>query len=129
MRFDGKQEKERISKSKSGHRERRFRKIGISPTAYSKRPCLKRRTCRRSTTHAVSRRLLHLLPEMKKRYAAKYPEMDMVSRVCRGGLLSEHSYDIIDWQMDVCLGAAVWLLDRIWEQENAAAVRSAAERG
>ena len=62
--------------------------------------------------------VMHLLPEMKKRYAAKYPEMDMVSEFAEAASFPSITYDIIDWQMDVCLGAAVWLLDRIWEQEK-----------
>ena len=57
--------------------------------------------------------VMHLLPEMKKRYAAKYPEMDMVSEFAEAASFPSITYDIIDWQMDVCLGAAVWLLDRI----------------
>ena len=62
--------------------------------------------------------VMHLLPEIKKRYAAKYPEMDMVSEFAEAASFPSITYDIIDWQMDVCLGAAVWLLDRIWEQEK-----------
>ena len=62
--------------------------------------------------------VMHLLPEMKKRYAAKYPEMDMVSEFAEAASFPSITYDIIDWRMDVCLGAAVWLLDRIWEQEK-----------
>ena len=62
--------------------------------------------------------VMHLLPEMKKRYAAKYPEMDMVREFAEAASFPSITYDIIDWQMDVCLGAAVWLLDRIWEQEK-----------
>ena len=44
----------------------------------------------------------------------KYPEMDMVSEFAEAASFPSITYDIIDWQMDVCLGAAVWLLDRIW---------------
>ena len=34
--------------------------------------------------------VMHLLPEMKKRYAAKYPEMDMVSEFAEAASFSEH---------------------------------------
>ena len=54
--------------------------------------------------------VMHLLPEIKKRYAVKYPEMDMVSEFAEAASFPSITYDIIDWQMDVCLGAAVMTL-------------------
>ncbi len=118
MRFDGKQEKERISKSKSGHRERRFRKNRHITNRIQQKTVFEATDLSEKYYARRIKAVMHLLPEMKKRYAAKYPEMDMVSEFAEAASFPSITYDIIDWQMDVCLGAAVWLLDRIWEQEK-----------
>lgn len=73
--------------------------------------------------------VMHLLPEMKKRYAAKYPEMDMVSEFAEAASFPSITYDIIDWRMDVSGCCSLAARPDMGAGENAAAVRFAAERG
>ena len=57
----------------------------------------------------------HLMPEMKARYADAYPEMDIMNEFADVASLPILSYDIIDKESYLCLGAAIWMLDQIWE--------------
>lgn len=57
----------------------------------------------------------HLMPEMKARYADTYPEMDVMNEFADVASLPILSYDIIDDEAHLCLGAAIWMLDQIWE--------------
>lgn len=57
----------------------------------------------------------HLMPEMKKRYANAYPEIDIVDEFSDIASLPILSYDIIDGESHLCLGAAIWMLDQVWE--------------
>ena len=57
----------------------------------------------------------HLMPEMKARYSDTYPEMDIMNEFADVASLPILSYDIIDKESHLCLGAAIWMLDQIWE--------------
>ena len=58
----------------------------------------------------------HLMPEMQERYATTYPEIDIVSEFADIASLPILSYDSIDEESNLCLGAAIWMLDQIWEE-------------
>ena len=60
----------------------------------------------------------HLMPEMKARYADAYPEIDIMHEFADIASLPILSYDIIDEEAYLCLGAAIWMLDQIWEEHN-----------
>lgn len=60
----------------------------------------------------------HLMPEMQERYAKTYPEIDIKSEFADIASLPVLSYDIIDEESYLCLGAAIWMLDQIWEEHE-----------
>ena len=60
----------------------------------------------------------HLIPEMQERYAKTYPEIDIKSEFADIASLPVLSYDIIDEESYLCLGAAIWMLDQIWEEHE-----------
>ena len=60
----------------------------------------------------------HLMPEMQERYAKTYPEIDITSEFADIASLPILSYDIIDGESNLCLGAAIWMLDQIWEEHE-----------
>ena len=60
----------------------------------------------------------HLMPEMQERYAKTYPEIDIRSEFADIASLPVLSYDIIDEESYLCLGAAIWMLDQIWEEHE-----------
>ena len=49
----------------------------------------------------------HLMPEMKARYADTYPEMDIINEFADIASLPILSYDIIDDEAHLCLGAVI----------------------
>ena len=57
----------------------------------------------------------NLLPEMQKRYAAKYPSINIGQEFADVASMPLISYDIIDKESYLCMGAAIWMLDQIWE--------------
>lgn len=57
----------------------------------------------------------NLLPEMQKRYAAKYPSINIGQEFADVASTPLISYDIIDKESYLCMGAAIWMLDQIWE--------------
>ena len=60
----------------------------------------------------------HLMPEMQERYAKTYPEIDITNEFADIASLPILSYDIIDGESNLCLGAAIWMLDQIWEEHE-----------
>lgn len=56
-----------------------------------------------------------LMPEMQERYAKTYPEIDIQDEFADIASLPILSYDSIDGESNLCLGAAIWMLDQIWE--------------
>lgn len=57
----------------------------------------------------------HLMPEMQERYAKTYPEIAIKDEFADIASLPILSYDSIDGESNLCLGAAIWMLDQIWE--------------
>ena len=60
----------------------------------------------------------HLMPEMQERYTRIYPEIDIKSEFADIASLPILSYDVIDGESNLCLGAAIWMLDQIWEKHE-----------
>lgn len=60
----------------------------------------------------------NLVPEMQKRYAAKYPSINIGQEFADVASMPIVSYDIIDKEAYLCLGAAIWMLDQIWEEQH-----------
>ena len=60
----------------------------------------------------------HLMPEMKARYSDTYPEIDIMNEFADIASLPILTYDIIDAESYLCLGAAIWMLDQIWEEHE-----------
>ena len=60
----------------------------------------------------------HLMPEMQERYAKIYPEIDITDEFADIASLPVLTYDIIDVESNLCLGAAIWMLDQIWEEHE-----------
>ena len=60
----------------------------------------------------------HLMPEMKARYSDTYPEIDIMNEFADIASLPILTYDIIDAESYLCLGAAIWMLDQIWEEHD-----------
>lgn len=55
----------------------------------------------------------NLLPEMQKRYAAKYPSINIGQEFADVASMPLISYDIVDKESYLCMGAAIWMLDQI----------------
>lgn len=60
----------------------------------------------------------NLVPEMQKRYASKYPSINIAQEFADVASMPLISYDIIDKEAYLCLGAAIWMLDQIWEEHH-----------
>ena len=60
----------------------------------------------------------HLMPEMTARYADAYPDIEIANEFADVASLPILSYDIIDRESYLCLGAAIWMLDQIWEEHK-----------
>lgn len=61
----------------------------------------------------------HLIPEMRKRYAAKYPDMDIAEEFTEIASALNTTYDELDTCFLLCQGAAIWMLDQIVEDKGA----------
>jgi len=62
--------------------------------------------------------VMNLLPEFKERYSKQYPELNLVEDVANIASLPVVTYDTVDRSASLCLGAALWILDRAWERQN-----------
>ncbi len=60
----------------------------------------------------------NLVPEMQRRYASKYPSINIAQEFADVASMQLISYDIIDKEAYLCLGAAIWMLDQIWEEHH-----------
>lgn len=61
----------------------------------------------------------HLIPEMRKRYAAKFPDMDIAEEFTEIASALNTTYDELDSCFLLCQGAAIWMLDQIVEDKGA----------
>lgn len=57
----------------------------------------------------------HLIPEMRKRYAGQYPDMDIAEEFAEIASTLNTTYDELDACFLLCQGAAIWMLDQIVE--------------
>ena len=62
--------------------------------------------------------VMNLLPEFKERYGKQYPELEMEEDLANIASLPVMTYDSIERSASLCLGAALWMLDRAWESET-----------
>lgn len=62
--------------------------------------------------------VMNLLPEFKERYGKQYPELNLVEDVANIASLPVVTYDTVERSASLCLGAALWILDRAWEKQN-----------
>ena len=61
---------------------------------------------------------MNLLPEFKERYGKQYSELELTEDVANIASLPVVTYDTVDRSASLCLGAALWILDRAWEKQN-----------
>lgn len=64
------------------------------------------------------RAVVNLLPKFKERYGKQYPELKMEEDLANIASLPVMTYDSIERSTSLCLGAALWMLDRAWESET-----------
>lgn len=64
------------------------------------------------------RAVVNLLPKFKERYGKQYPELEMEEDLANIASLPVMTYDSIERSASLCLGAALWMLDRAWESET-----------
>lgn len=64
------------------------------------------------------RAVVNLLPKFKERYGKQYPELEMEEDLANIASLPVMTYDSIERSTSLCLGAALWMLDRAWESET-----------
>ena len=62
--------------------------------------------------------VMNLLPKFKERYGKQYPELEMEEDLANIASLPVMTYDSIERSTSLCLGAALWMLDRAWESET-----------
>ena len=62
--------------------------------------------------------VMNLLPKFKERYGKQYPELEMEEDLANIASLPVMTYDSIERSASLCLGAALWMLDRAWESET-----------
>ena len=62
--------------------------------------------------------VMNLLPKFKDRYGKQYPELEMEEDLANIASLPVMTYDSIERSTSLCLGAALWMLDRAWESET-----------
>lgn len=62
--------------------------------------------------------VMNLLPKFKERYGKQYPELEMEEDLANIASLPVMTYDSIERSASLCLGAALWMLDRTWESET-----------
>ena len=62
--------------------------------------------------------VVNLLPKFKERYGRQYPELEMEEDLANIASLPVMTYDSIERSASLCLGAALWMLDRAWESET-----------
>ena len=63
--------------------------------------------------------MTHLIPEMQKRYAAKFPDMDIAEEFTEIASALNTTYDELDSCFLLCQGAAIWMLAQIVEDKGA----------
>ena len=62
--------------------------------------------------------VMNLLPKFRERYGKQYPELEMEEDLANIASLPVMTYDSIERSASLCLGAALWMLDRAWERET-----------
>lgn len=62
--------------------------------------------------------VMNFLPKFKERYGKQYPELEMEEDLANITSLPVMTYDSIERSTSLCLGAALWMLDRAWESET-----------
>lgn len=62
--------------------------------------------------------VMNLLPKFKERYGKQYPELEMEDDLANIASLPVVTYDSIERSTSLCLGAALWMLDRAWEKQT-----------
>ena len=62
--------------------------------------------------------VMNLLSKFKERYGKQYPELEMEEDLANIASLPVMTYDSIERSASLCLGVALWMLDRAWESET-----------